>query len=269
MKKILFTAACMAFGLQASFAQLQNLNVGDAAPDFTITDLHGTTHTLSDYSGKYILIDLFAYWCGPCQATAPKINEFYRKYGCNAGDMIVLAFEADGTEAQTQDFEDNFGGNAEFPTPTASGLAGGGSDAVDTYGPAAYPTICIVDDEGKIASTDVWPVGSVADLESAITNAGGANVLVEQECQALSTPEIIGVQTVVYPNPAANQLNVLSNTNGESRVALTDLLGREVYSASTDGDVNLTIDVSNLEAGHYVLSIQSGQNIETQKVTIK
>lgn len=269
MKKILLSAACLAFGLQASYAQLQNLNVGDAAPDFTVTDLHGTTHTLSDYSGKYILIDLFAYWCGPCQATAPKINEFYRKYGCNAGDMIVLAFEADGSEEQTQTFENDFGGSADFPTPTMSGLAGGGSDAVDAYGPGAYPTICIVDDEGKIANTDVWPVGNVGDLESAITNAGGSSVLVEQACEALSTPEIIGVQTIVYPNPAVSHLNVISNTNGESQVILTDLLGRQVFSTSTEGDVNLSIDVSNFDAGHYVLSIQSGKRIEKQKITIK
>lgn len=269
MKKLLFSTACLILGLQASMAQLQNLNVGDDAPDFTVTDLHGTTHTLSDYAGKYILLDLFAHWCGPCKVTAPKINEFYKKYGCNAGDMIVLAFEADGTEAETQVFEDDFGGDENFPTPTISGLGGGGSDAVDAYGPAAYPTICLVDGDGKIASTDIWPVGNVGDLEAAVTAAGGSSVLVEQACEALSTPDIIGVQTVVYPNPAVNQLNVLSNTNGESTVALTDLLGRVVYTSSNEGKVNLSIDVSNFEAGHYVLSIQSGNKIEKQKITIK
>lgn len=269
MKRKLLSLACLALGLQASYGQLQSLNVGDDAPDVTITDLHGTTHTISDYAGKYVLIDLFAYWCGPCQATAPKINEFYRKYGCNAGDMIVLAFEADGTEAETQTFEDNYGGSADFPTPTASGLAGGGSDAVDAYGPAAYPTICIVDDQGKIASTDVWPVSSAADLEAAITAAGGADVLVEQACEALSTPEIISVKTIVYPNPAVNTLNVMSKTEGTSKVTLTDMLGRQVYTSTLEGNINMTIDVSSYEAGQYVLNIQTGNSIEKQRITIK
>ena len=36
-----------------SNAQLNNFSAGDAAPDFTVTDIHGQTHTLSDYSGKW------------------------------------------------------------------------------------------------------------------------------------------------------------------------------------------------------------------------
>ncbi len=184
--------------------------------------------------------------------------------------MIVLAFEADGTEEQTQSFEDDFGGDGDYPTPTVSGLVGGGSNAVDAYSPGAYPTVCIIDDQGKIASTDVWPIGTVSDLETAITSAGGSSVLVEQDCEsALNTPEIIGVQTIVYPNPAVNTLNVISNTDGDSKIMLTNILGQNVYSSSVKGLVNETIDVSNLASGHYVLSIQSGNSIEKQKITIK
>ncbi len=263
------TLLSLALGLQASYGQLVSLNIGDDAPDVTVTDLHGTTHTISDYAGKYILIDLFAYWCGPCELVSPIVNEFYIKYGCNAGDMIVLAFEADGTEEQTQDFEDDFGGSTEFPTPTVSGLAGGGSNAVDAYGPDGFPTVCIVDPQGKIANTGIWPVTSLESLKDAVIDAGGASILVEQECEPLSTPEIIGVKTIVYPNPAENTLNVLSNTDGDSQIMLTNLLGQNVYSSSVKGLVNESIDVSNLASGYYVLSIQSGNSIVKQKITIK
>jgi len=269
MKRLLLMISSFVLGTGISNAQLSTLNVGDPAPSFTVTDLHGTTHTLEDYDGKYILLDLFAYWCGPCQQTAPVINEFYRKYGCNSGDMIVLAFEADGTEDQTQNFEDNYGGSATNPTPTASGLAGGGSDAVDDYNPEAFPTICLVDGDGKIASKDIWPVSNVGNLESAITSAGGASVLVEAECEALSTPEIISVKTVVFPNPATSTLNVLSNTTGDHTVEIKDMLGRVVFTSSSNETVNLTLDVSAFETGQYILSISSESGIENQMFVVK
>lgn len=269
MKRILLSAALLIFGLQTASAQLTTLSVGDAAPDFTVTDLHGHTHSLADYADKYIVLDLFAYWCGPCQATAPVINEFYVKYGCNAGDVIVLAFEADGTTEQTQNFEDNYGGDANNPTPTMAGLTGGGSEAVDAYAPDAYPTICLIDTEGKIANIDIWPLSNVGHLESAITNAGGSAALVEQACTPLSTPEIQGIKTIVYPNPAADVLNIMSNTNGSVVVTLTDMLGREVYNESTDEKVNMSVDVSKFEAGQYVLGIQSETGLESQMITIQ
>ena len=182
---------------------------------------------------------------------------------------MFWAFEADGTEEQTQEFEDNYGGSADFPTPTMSGLAGGGSDAVDAYSPGGYPTICLIDDEGKIANKDIWPIPNIATIEDAVTAAGGGSVLVEQACEALTTPEIIGVSTIVYPNPAVNQLNVISNTKGTSTITLTDMLGREVYTSSTEGQINTTVNVTDFEAGHYVLSIKSDNGIEKQKITIK
>ncbi len=118
MKQNFYTLlASLLFIPFVSNSQLNNYSAGDAAPDFTVTDIHGQSHTLSDYAGKWVMVDLYAYWCGPCAAVAPTINEFYKKYGCNAYDVIVLSVEYEGTTQQTVDFENANGGDLNFPTP--------------------------------------------------------------------------------------------------------------------------------------------------------
>ena len=51
-----------------------------AAPDFTLTDQYGNTHSLSDYKGKIIFLNFWATWCPPCRAEMPDIQALYEEY---------------------------------------------------------------------------------------------------------------------------------------------------------------------------------------------
>lgn len=270
MKKnfyLLMLLICLPF---INNAQLNNFSVGDVAPDFTVTDIHGHTHNLSDYAGKYVVVDLFAYWCGPCAAIAPTINEIYKKYGCNAYDVVVLSVEYEGTEQQTIDFENANGGDANFPTPTASGIEGGGAAVHAVYGAAAFPTIFLVGPDGTIKNEDIWPISGVGTFEGAIASAGGANALVPNAC-VLGIEELSLGSITVFPNPSNGDFSInLSNITSENiKVEMISLVGQVVYTNQFDTmaeENKLTVSTEKIEAGSYLVKLtglDSGKSVTT------
>jgi thiol-disulfide isomerase/thioredoxin len=60
---------------------------GKDAPDFTVTDLNGKKHTLSEYRGKNVMLTFWATWCPPCIAEIPHLIELRKQIG---EDKLVI-----------------------------------------------------------------------------------------------------------------------------------------------------------------------------------
>lgn len=124
------------------------------APDFTLLDQNGDTHTLSDYKGQVVFLNFWATWCGPCQREMPEIEKLYQDMGLNEEDVVVLGIanprnsEYPGnsdrkTSAEISDYLKQSG----YTYPTVMDETG---EIFRTYGISAFPTTFMIDKEGKI-----------------------------------------------------------------------------------------------------------------------
>jgi len=262
MKKYCFTLlATLLLSVQVN-AQLNNYTTGDTAPDFTVTDIHGQTHHLSDYEGKWVVIDFYAYWCGPCLAIAQQVNDFYTKYGCNGYDIVMISVEYEGTNEQVELIEQSMG-NVNS-TPSISGLEGGGAAVHNLYGVAAFPTLVLIGPDGTFKSTDIPLYQSmiVALIEGTITNAGGSAALVPYSCSALGLDETVAEHYSVYPNPATDDaiVKISLPATGSLDVELYSISGTKLSSSKVDaaGQTEIPIELSELAAGTYFVRVISG-----------
>jgi thiol-disulfide isomerase/thioredoxin len=261
MKRIvLFLAGVwMGAGVQAQ----SSIAVGATCPDFTVTDVNGNSHNLYAYcdAGKYVVVDFFAYWCGPCASIAPTVHQFYEKYGCNQYDVIVIGIESDAnsTLANLNTFKQNAGLPASsFPNVLGSQ---GGSGVKNQYGVSLYPTVVLIAPDKKMVNNDIWPIGSVGAIEAAFPQGA----ITAQSCASVANLSEMDLSATVnvYPNPAVNELTVFGSQLKE--VTLIDASGREVYSAVFNKQDEVTIDVSNLQTGVYVVRISAENGVAVKR----
>lgn len=124
-----------------------------AAPDFTLTDQFGNTHTLSEYKGKTVFLNFWATWCGPCRMEMPYIQQIYEDYGSNSGDVIILGVANPKTEERpnnsdvTQEEVEAFLSENGYTYPVAMDLDG---SIFAAYGIQAFPTTFMIDTEGNV-----------------------------------------------------------------------------------------------------------------------
>jgi cytochrome c biogenesis protein CcmG, thiol:disulfide interchange protein DsbE len=78
-----------------------------AAPALTLSDIGGVQHSLSDYRGQVVLVNLWATWCPPCKAEMPNLQAFYSKY--QASGFTVVAVEDGDPTADVIAFAKDYG----------------------------------------------------------------------------------------------------------------------------------------------------------------
>ena len=120
---------------------------GKLSPDFKACDLNGNTYTLADFKGKYVYIDLWATWCGPCRREAPFFQKLIKEYEGKNITFISLS-----TDAKKSDWINM------LSKQKMSGVQlylGAGSDFQKAYRADGIPHFILLSPEGIIISNNM------------------------------------------------------------------------------------------------------------------
>ncbi|MGE7918005.1 thiol-disulfide oxidoreductase ResA [Viridibacillus sp. NPDC093762] len=91
--------------------EVRLLKVGEEAPDFSLVDLDGQTHRLSDYKGKGVMLNFWGTWCKPCKKEMPAMNNQYKVFKDQG--IEVISINQAQTVFEVENFISDF--NLKFP----------------------------------------------------------------------------------------------------------------------------------------------------------
>ncbi len=150
-------------GAEMSQPELK-FKVGDTAPDFTLKTIAGEEVSLASLTGKVVLLDFWATWCGPCKAAMPEMQKIADDYK----DKGVVVYGVNVWEKK-EDAAKKYIESKGFTYPTLLS----GDDLAKAYGITGIPTLVVIGKDGKITETEVGFGGAEA-LRKAIDEAVAA-----------------------------------------------------------------------------------------------
>lgn len=130
----------------------QGLVVGVAAPDFSQPDVDGKEVKLSDFKGKYVLLDFWASWCSPCRAENPHVVKAFHKY--KSKNFTVLGVSLDKQSAKAAWLKAIQNDQLQEWT-NVSDLTGWNNAAAKSYNVNAIPKNFLIGPDGKIVAKNL------------------------------------------------------------------------------------------------------------------
>lgn len=135
---------------QAEAKKIQRaLAIGSKFPDFDEKDLAGKPLSIANHTGKVVLVDFWATWCGPCVAELPNVKKAYDQYHAKGFEIIGISLDEDRGKL------DSFIGREKMAWPQFFDGKGWQNKLAQKYGVNSIPATYLLDGEGKIVAKNL------------------------------------------------------------------------------------------------------------------
>jgi peroxiredoxin len=125
--------------------------IGAMAPEFTLNDTLGNPIALSSYRGRYVLVDFWASWCGPCRAENPNVVKSYAKYHGKGFDILGVSLDDEKSKQNWLNAIRHDG----LVWQQVSDLKGWNNEVAALYVIRAIPQNVLLDPNGKIIAKNL------------------------------------------------------------------------------------------------------------------
>lgn len=126
-----------------AIAQKERLDIGKEAPIFEFPTKDGDMVSLKDFRGKYLIVDFWASWCGPCRNEIPHLKEIYQEYKDKGVEILSVSIDKSKNAWKKAMNEEKM----SWPQIQAPGA---GKDIMKEYQFSGIPYIILLDKEGRI-----------------------------------------------------------------------------------------------------------------------
>jgi thiol-disulfide isomerase/thioredoxin len=150
--------------LEKIFAGYDNLAAGNASVNWSFPDINGKMVSLSDFKGKYVYIDVWASWCGPCKQEIPYLKSLKDKFKGKNIEIIGISVDENKTDWENIMKSESLTGIQLF-------AAGWENTLCESFKITGIPRFILIDKQGKIINSNAdRPSG---DIETVLNGLEG------------------------------------------------------------------------------------------------